>query len=306
MTNKMKKWLYGVALGALLVAGNVAGITVQEVLNTPYEEYRGNSSDFFKIFKGYYRGKYNKESHTVDPDGTRRDSFLYTISCPKLVTTRWKYKEWYNGEENQTMYGIDNDELLKDVLRGEYKETTTTHRQEKYISDGIGTTNYTKNIQETYTVKPLKKSAHPMSPLVVDDWFSDHHTGMNLSANFYGTEHTAVTNIISDNEAYITGTIRQSGYINEYYGFIVEEPTSLVRTYTQHITTDADHVYVTQDINEKSQFFYNEERSFQTQYTAKYKKGRWKNVTETISNVAQGSALPWLINYYNSLKQNSR
>lgn len=205
------------------------------------------------------------------------------------------------------MSGIDNDELLKDVLRGEYKETTTTHRQEKHISDGIGTTNYTKNIQETYTVKPLKKSARPMSPLVVDDWFPGHHeTAFRYNADFYGTEHTAVTNIISDNEAYITGTIRQSGYINGCNGFVVEEPTSLVRTYTQHITTDADHVYVTQDINEKSQFAFNEERSFRTQYTAQYKKGRWKNATETISNVAQGSATPWLINYHNSLKQNSR
>ena len=94
-----QKALLTIFTWALFVVVNVAGITVQEVLNTPYEEYRGNSSDFFKIFKGYYRGKYNKESHTVDPDGTRRASYLYTVSCPKVVTTRWKYKKWYNGEE---------------------------------------------------------------------------------------------------------------------------------------------------------------------------------------------------------------
>lgn len=94
-----QKALLTIFTWALFVVVNVAGITVQEVLNTPYEEYRGNSSDFFKFFKGYYRGKYNKESHTVDPDGTRRASYLYTVSCPKVVTTRWKYKKWYNGEE---------------------------------------------------------------------------------------------------------------------------------------------------------------------------------------------------------------
>lgn len=38
-----RKWLYGVALGSLLVAGNAVGITVQDVLNHDFfaPEHRG-------------------------------------------------------------------------------------------------------------------------------------------------------------------------------------------------------------------------------------------------------------------------
>ena len=36
MMSEMKKWLYGVALGALLIAGNAAGITVHEVLSNGF------------------------------------------------------------------------------------------------------------------------------------------------------------------------------------------------------------------------------------------------------------------------------
>lgn len=53
-----------------------------------------------------------------------------------------------------------------------------------------------------------------MGPLVGDDWFPDSvEKTRNVVGLFYDTEENAVTNVISDNEAYITRTISQYGFI---------------------------------------------------------------------------------------------
>lgn len=157
-------------------------------------------------------------------------------------------------------------------------------------------TNRYTNTQITYTGKSRQSNIRPTGPYVVDDWFPEKMTTESYkSCRFFGTEHNAVTNIISDNEAYITGTVSQTGHIDEYYGEKVDQPASLLRTYMQHITTDADHVYIEQEITENTQNdpVYNSQYTYQTQYTATFKKGRWKGEKETISKVSQRSSTSW-------------
>lgn len=146
-----------------------------------------------------------------------------------------------------------------------------------------------------------------MGPFVMDDWFPDRMTTTSHHRRrFFGTEHNAITNVISDNEAYITGTISQTGHIDEYDDEKVDEDSSLLRTYTQHITTDADHVYVEQEITEnaKNASMWDAQIIYQTQYTATFKKGRWKGETETISQTSNGQLADWRIKQ--RLSQNSR
>ncbi len=309
-----KKWLYSVAVGALLIAGEALGITVHDVLSNGFwsAEQRSTLGSLQYETFGYYTRRYKKEKTTILEDGSEYRSYLRTMSCSKSpVAASWRYKNWYNEiiNKEQTERTFQSKSKLVSV-HPMYKEKQESQEREQdqlaYLRSYYTTVNGENIQQSVYTNKPRKKDARPMGPFVVDDWFPDAMTTQSYkSCRFFGTEHNAVTNVISDNEAYITGTISQTGHVDEYSGKKVDESASLLRTYTQHITTDADHVYVEQEIIEDTQNdpVYNSQTTWQTQYTATFKKGRWKGETETISQASNKQMADW---YIKKFSQNSR
>ena len=300
-----KKWLYSAALGALLIAGNALGITVHDVLSNGFwsTQARGTYETLYDLTDGQNPAKSEKEKEKTEADGARRLISIWTITSPIVDGTHWKQKHWYNGLETDEWRRITKKEKLIATRDKTHKEKTITNAQMtmdmmyRYTS-----TNLVNNISSTYTVKPLKKDVRPMKPLVIDDWFPREIDRGSMHSQFYGTEETAITNIISDNEVYITRTISQSGFIERFGGYQIKEDASLLRTYNTHITTDADHVYVDQTICENSTNnpLYNQQDAYQTQYVATFKKGQWKSSTETITQVSNKQAANWYINYTKS------
>lgn len=208
----------------------------------------------------------------------------------------------YNHEEN-------NKEKLK-VVHDTYNEKNITQTQDKGFDprawEGCGPTNNYITGSSTYKVKPRKKENRPMGPFVVDDWFPSAYepNGYGIQPRFFGTEENAVTNIISDNEAYITRTISQSGMVDTIGNVDINAPGSLLRTCNTHITTDENHVYVDQTITEDTISgvhgggpYENGKESWQSQYTATFKNGQWKGSTETITHVAKREISPWWWKY---------
>ena len=303
----MKKWLYGVALGTLLVAGNATGITVNEVLSDSFWYGRVSLSRIESYSPP--RIKLRKQKETNDEDG-RHYSELAVRRAKSPI--RWKQKKWYNNfTDNDNNFHVDTiaDTTIYGRVRKDIMHTVSEeHNLRCFVPETQKTiiTNTTERVDETFESFCKKKDRRPYGPYVVDDWFPDGLIENSwLSARFGGTEHNAVTNVISDNEAYITGTVSQTGHVDEYNGYKVDEDASLLRTYTQHITTDADHVYIEQEITENTQNdpCYNSQNTYQTQYTATFKKGRFKNEKETISKVSQRERAPWVVKY---LQQNEK
>ena len=272
----MKKWLYSVAVGALLIAGEAMGITVHDVLSNGFwsDDQRGTLSYLQEVSPHPEIPKTLRSKETVDKEGNPRHIATSLSTGPKQNGVRWKRRWRVDVIEGNEKYSRKTKEKLTSKQDGKCKEKTQTVTQRdeygKYFPK------VTDNNQSVYTVKPLKGAdGRPMRPFVVDDWFPGRMENSYIDCSFYGTEYNATTNVISDNEAYITGTVSQTGHVNETWdGYKVDEDAYLLRTYTQHITTDADHVYVEQQIEENSQNnpINNSQLIYQTQYTATYKK----------------------------------
>ena len=303
-----KKWLYGVALGALLIAGNAAGVTVHDVLSNGF--WSADAEQRLTVEKLKEAGNYIeipfKMKHKDGPAGAKIDRWKETTKGGTFFDTRWKDVRRHNSTTYPSLKRKNEDEKL--IVRHEFNKEKTLNkifREYKMLyGRGIITNRY-ETEQMTYLNKPTKKEGRPAGAFVVADWFPDELTKYkNPSARFFGTEHTAVTNIISDTEAYITGTIYQTCHVDEYRGYEVDEDGSLLRTYTQHITTDENHVYVQQEITEDTHNdpCYDSQNTYQTQYTATFKKGIWKNETETISKVSQRDIAPWAAKMFQNEK----
>lgn len=295
--------IYGLVLGALLIAGEALGITVQEAMSLGFRYDRPSYDVYKHDFADYYHARYKKSktSSTTEPDGSVRYSDMYMISCPKVWQVRWKSKEYTEGHQKGIEYCILDKQQQLTAWRGRlYKDKIETkiHEEQEGLLAGRATQ------EDLYKVKPLKKQAHPMGPFTVNDWFPDAiKTNSFYAGDFYGTEQTSVTNIISDNEAYITRTIQQTGHIHEYLGHKVDEDSFLQRVYDTHITTDADHVYVSQNISETTTNAQASiiQKNWQTEYTATFKKGRWKESVETVSSTETRHACKWYEEYLKSV-----
>ncbi|MBR5623514.1 hypothetical protein IKW72_00705 [bacterium] len=306
----MKKWLYGVALGALLIAGNAAGITVHEVLSNGF--WSANTERRLTLEELKEVGDYRE----LRPKIKRKQINIVTeVTNIKQITkgetessARWKNTNQNTFTFHPNYFILDdNNKLITRHKESKEKTITKLYSYCERVYNSF-TSNVYEIVQTMYSNKPTKKDARPTGPYVADDnWFPHDLTEKyeGLSASFYGTEHNAVTNIISDNEAYITGTLRQTGHIDDYLGYKVDEDASLLRTYTQHITTDADHVYIEQEMTENTQNDpdYNSQHTYQTQYTATFKKGHWEGEKEAISKVSNHDIAPWCKNYW---RQNER
>lgn len=296
-----KKWLHSVAMGALLMAGNALGITVHDVFSNGFwsAEQKGTERYLKNETKGYCSGKYIKEKNTEN-----ERSYVHIIRSFRHPDIVWKSKQQFTLWSDAVEYGaeIKNNLVAK---RTGHKEKIKEFRQ--YQNSEQFCSGYS-----TYTDKPRQKDARPIKPLVVDNWFPDTIREYG-KVDFYGTEQTAVTNIVSDNEAYITRTIRQTGWIYTFRRRDVNEATSLQRTYDTHITTDDDHVYVDQTLTESGigLDMYGDptrdsQADYQSQYVATFKRGCWKGSTETITMTQNSQKADWYIRYRNGDSQNTR
>ena len=112
----MKKWLYGVALGALLVAGNAAGVTVHEVLSNDFwsMEQRGTRENLAEV-TGERGPKQKKYQRTFDQDSwIEKIESCYVYKGPLTDKTRWKEKEWSDVTTGRDFYISDSVVTLTD------------------------------------------------------------------------------------------------------------------------------------------------------------------------------------------------
>ncbi|MBR5624347.1 hypothetical protein IKW72_05200 [bacterium] len=299
----MKKWLFSVAVDALLVAGNAAGITVHEALSNDFwaSQSRYNVAELKATTQ--WKDKVKKDKYGRAKDGSRTNSYIHMEWGQDEEGTSWKTKLWNNSRYDYETFQQVNFKRKDTCRTKSYKERNLASGYENETQDnGCATArDGMDNVQ--YKVTPVGKDVRPMRPFVMDDWFpGSMRTSKYRKARFFGTEHNAVTNIISDNEAYITGTVSQTGHMDEYFEYKANADTFCLRTYTQHITTDENHVYVEQEIIENAQTTFDRTTTQQTQYVATFKKGRWKGSTETSSSVWQNEAMPWLREFYQNMR----
>ena len=307
-----KKWLYSAAIGALLIAGNAWGITVQEVFSNGFfsSEIRGTRGNL--IMMTDYGIRYKKQKTAQDKDGNEKKSYVWLLYGDNVMNNiRWKEKSYIELLESKDRDFITFDEKSKLTARRPLymeKSTGDYHKKEHYMKDSW-LTNGCERTTTVYVNKPRKKNTRPIGPSVIDYWFPDETVEDEEKIyRFFGTERNAVTNIISDNEAYITGTVSQTGHVNEYRGCIADVDSSSLCTYIQHITTDDNHLYIEQEITENAQniFATNRQITHQSQYVVTFNKGRCKKETETITLTKNTQLADWYIKYHNRDSQNTR
>ena len=282
----------------MLIAGSSAGITVQEVFSNGFfsSEHKGTYEYLSKIGS---RTKWKKRTETTE-NGYQKISFQQ-INTDRTAERRWKSKQWVVQLDNGINY-IEDIQLNLTCKRKPYKEKETTQRHKDLQYCDI---DYSQNetTQTTYTNKIRGKNTRPIGPWELDDWFpSCMKSDEFRKTQFYGTEIDARTNIVSDFEAYITRTIKQTGYIDEWLKYPVNVPSSMLRTYMTHITTDDDHVYIHQDIREvgKNCMSMDRQEDYTTDYTLTLKKGRCVREKETITKISQENISQWYQDYRKS------
>ena len=327
----MKKWLYGVALGALLIAGNAAGITVHEVLSNNFwsDELslfsnpnlipaRVNfSSVLFNAMQFHYKSKYVRIKYISSR--YRREIETHWGTCTndyknfKTDGISWKYKNWLEKYyDNRTYEKEDGKEKLTlqtvknriEPYKYKAKIMCRYHYYTKYNDEPFILLKGDTVLDEQSSFKPLVKNERPIGPIdIAPSWYAvtideDNGNGRNRYFDFE-PEHTAVTNIISDTEAYITGTASQTGHYDFWDGHKADHDTYKTCTYTKHITTDADHVYFQQESMSIFQTYGVVTNTVQREYTATFKKGVWKGSTETFSFDSRFEVAQWYLDLFN-------
>ena len=298
-----KKWLYSVALGALLIAGEALGITVHEVLSNGFwsAEHRGTEAYLQEVAP--HDLKIKKSTAKENADGTITYSGVHVLSGPIMNQTFWKSRLKFKDTESDSHRQGNAKTKLIDRHDGVKEKTVTVEQDDFDLMPTKTATSIVYDIQETYMAKPKSKTALPMGPMVPDVIDSGYQTIIDnpyWSAEFYGTEHTSTTNIVSDREAVITGVIRETGYIHTVDDYVVEEPYSRLCSYTRRITTDANHVYEDQDSYGVSTNnpIYIEQKHTQIRNTATFKNNHWKGSTETRTETVESHISGWAEEYY--------
>ena len=264
------------ALGALLVAGNAAGITVHEVLSNNFwsDEFPFHSASasrvsitsiLFNAMQFHYKSKYVRIKYINSR--YRREIETHWGTCTndfqnfKTDGISWKYKIWEEKYyDNRTYEKMDDKEKLTlqtvknriEPYKYKAKIMRRYHHYFKYNDEPFIQLKTDNVFDEQSSFKPLVKNERPIGPIdIAPSWYAvttDHDNGYGRYRYFYfEPEHTAVTNIISDTEAYITGTASQTGHYDFWAGHKADHDGYKTCTYTKHITTDVDHVYFQQE-----------------------------------------------------------
>ena len=294
-----KKWLYSAALGALLIAGEAFGITVHDVFSNGFfsSEHRGDSAYLSQMGA---RVKMKKHKEAME-DGVKKKSWVEVWTHRSADCVLKDRQSFYTAFNNLTFHRDIHHKLTSQrrsynekTLSDQYMDAYTVETKRGYMTDGA-----TNTAETVYMNRLRQKQARPIGPFVIDEWFPDK---MRVLGTYYGGKDTAITNVISDHEACVTRTIQHAGHINEYAGYMVNKDTSSLRTYTQYITTDTDHVYISQVITETNTNAVetNETKYYTTEYVATFNKGRCIREKEVIKEKVYSRTAPWVFDWLNS------
>ena len=313
-----KRWLYSVAVGALLIVGEAMGVTVQDVLSNDFwsPSHRGTAAYMASLTEKEHVLPHSKTLMYKDrtkSDGTGKFACA-DVSYASMGKIKWRNTNYLHTnivKEQESFILYIRDKYKIKAVREAHKEKHKITRVATLLQDEKQWgQNSDENITTVYKDKIRQPDGKPIKPFVLENWFTEQMTNSwFLNGQLYETKDVAITNVVSDNEAYITRTIHQSGYLYDWMGYPVNEDAFVLSTYTTHITTDEDHVYVTQDITEK---FKNEficvtdgENNYTTEYVATRKKGRWKTAQETITQTLKSETCPWYYDYKKSEASNT-
>lgn len=253
-----KKWLYSVAVGALLIAGEAYGVTVHEVLSNGFwsADHRGFTPNLMdqELKSGSFvvsmlRRRKTRERHEEDYDAELFGSVF--SGKDKINHRKWK--------EDRTVERVrwKNSSKCEENYFSTIKYTTPSRRQVQSSADlsckepGLYET---WQVVADYVGKP--KKASPLGPYNIPSTPIPNTT----------------TNIVSDSEAYITASA------------IILVDGQKDCTYTRHIVTGEDVVAITTDcswrIVKDGKYDIN---NIQSNYTATFKNGKCKGETEQFS-----------------------
>jgi hypothetical protein len=292
-----KKWLYSAAVGALLIASEAFGVTVQDVLKIDWDNYRWNFDKLAHTYSGMYRNKIMKDTYTTRADGTVENTFVQKASFNN-GGINWKYTAFYDGIQGEDSFSFTTQSNLKNKVKGKYTDKTST--QKDFSADTMITdywvTNAVWDTQNVYTFKPANKNTQPMGPYVLDDTFQEDLESYGFI--FYGSETKGITNIISDTEAFIVYETHATGFVGIYNGHEVNEPASLDRKTVQYLTTDKKTFRIQQTTTQTAinAGTVNSQTTVEADYTGKMNgKGRVTKVMETSSIHENMQLRPWAV-----------
>ena len=295
MKNYMsKKWLYSVAAGALLIAGQAAGITVHDVLSNGFwsSELRQTEESLNAATTDNYKEKYKNEK-TETQDYFTIKSYLYIKKAQTTDGIKWKQKQSYS---HAFIMDCVSYEQIKQTIKAtcsDYKEQIASEEQYDQFSDDKREAYST---DQTYSFKRRKKNARPVQPFIPNNatnWFSDT-LGQFPHGNVF-LEHVATTNITSDSIR-ITGRYVAQSTLDKYElglldpGKIYPPGRDSVDVYDKYnyeiaIQVAKNKVYVERTVTEDTLMTHNIWQEYKTKYIASFnKKGYWKKSTEDVTS----------------------
>ena len=309
-----KKYLYSVALGVLLIAGEVLGITVHDVLSNGFwsTQERATEMSLNAETTDNYKEKYKKEKETPCEDGSVDKSYLYTKKGKTTNDVVWAQSKNYWGKTGTTNPLENNQQTLKVVGRHRKEQSTSDEWKAQTLMETCPT-NIAEESVASYIFKPRKKDARPVIPYMPNtEWFA------NIANQYPGYlwEQTGLsyyTNFVSDTEAIVYGSITRSAVLpKRKVGYPLKNPghessaflNQAKYTYDKKITVQDSQVIVEQNFNEDSTYEHEIKGGIKTKYVATFgKNGKWKGSTEVVSQWRSGHANDWYTNYYRIKQQ---
>ena len=154
-----KKWLYSVAAGALLMAGEALGITVHDVLSNGFWSVEQRGTEGYLTNVTASAEKVKKYKKTQDEKGNWEVSKMRVIKSSVAAPLRWKGKCWYDITIKDEFQRTYLQEKLTANRNKTYKEKTFIDQWEEINTMGMGEsiTNRCIDGATGYVVKPLKK-----------------------------------------------------------------------------------------------------------------------------------------------------
>ena len=236
-----KKWLYSVAMGVLLLAGKIFGITAPEVLDMNFNDYRNNEQDMRARTK--YSERATKYKTKTLPDGSLWSSYGSTAHSSPLYVANWmaKYKYSTVKSADGTEKTSQRDSTFKYNYLGnrEKSKITTVMIEQNDPSTGIYVFHGDRATAYTSSGKGDPQGLIPIS----SEYFDENIK--KLGGEVSKSEHKATTNA-STSEVVIEGTIYREGIVPVGDSY---ETAILTQDYTKSITTKGNTIMMTQNFS---------------------------------------------------------
>ena len=318
MKNYMsKKWLYSVAAGALLIAGQAAGITVHDVLSNGFwsSELRQTEESLNTATTDNYKEKYKNEK-TEEYEGLIKTSYLYKKKATTTDGIKWSQKK-YQTDEKETATS-NRTAVINQTIKTKlpkFKEQIMSYEIHSVGFVFPPFSNYGDFERQDYSFKRRARNARPVHPFIFNNdtnWFFNTLDQFPHGEIFL--EHVATTNITSDSNAHITGHfIAQSTLDKCELGLL---PSDRVPSYIRFIDVHDRYNYeigiqvaknkvcIEQNITKDAVMTYDLEYRCETKYIATFnKRDKWKKSTEHVESYRNFFADEWYQIYTQKQKE---